>query len=243
MLVPLDMVEGVIDGARRTPSARSRMRLARNGGRRRSIGGPVLVVPYEACRACRSNPTASPGPSSKRATPIFTPEELNIAAATAVEKRHKSIYEILVYGADVAIAGRFAAPDFSQLGNHAGTQIAWDQAASLVLGFSGVRAVNKAIAERRPAANARSRRACCPIIRLTKESAPALPLQTIGTGPQPFDFAFQAFPERARAHRLPAPRPAEQDHGQERLAASELHRHAAADRARRSRRTGSTRPG
>ena len=127
-----------------------------------------------------------------------------------------------------AITGRFAAPDFSQLGVTP-TQIAWDQA-SLVLGLSGVRAVNAA--SLKAAGSERQIEAgVLPYHPFDEGIRAALPLQTIGAGPQPFDFDLQlslngrehiAFQPLGRQSR---------DHGQERLAASELHRHAAADRA------------
>ena len=186
MLVPLGMVEGVIEeraDTKRTVADE----VGAQWGPTQTIGGPVLVVPYDVSRVqVNSNGEAKTIVETRYA--VFTPEELNIAAATAVEKRHKSIYEILVYGADVAITGRFRAPDFSQLGITP-TQIAWDQA-SLVLGLSGVRAVNKAVltaagSERQIEAGV------LPYHPFDEGIRAALPLQISGAGPQPFDFDLQ----------------------------------------------------
>jgi inner membrane protein len=186
MLVPLGMVEGVIEERAYTKRT-VEQEVGAQWGPTQSIGGPVLVVPYDVSRVqVNSNGEAKTITETRYA--VFTPEELNIAAATAVEKRHKSIYEILVYGADVAITGRFKAPDFSQLGVTP-TQIAWDQA-SLVLGLSGVRAVNKAVLK--AAGSERQIEAgVLPYHPFDEGIRAALPMQTIGAGPQPFDFDLQ----------------------------------------------------
>lgn len=183
MLVPLGMVEGVIEERAATKQT-VEQEVGAQWGPTQSIGGPVLVVPYEVSRV-QINAAGEPKTIVETRYAVFTPEELNIAAETAVEKRHKSIYEILVYGADVAITGRFKAPDFSQLGVTP-TQIAWDQA-SLVLGLSGVRAVNKASLE---AANSERQieAGVLPYHPFDEGIRAALPLQMVGSSSQPFDF-------------------------------------------------------
>ena len=186
MLVPLGMVEGVIE--ERADTKRTvEQEVGAQWGPTQFIGGPVLVVPYDVSRV-QVNSDGEPKTIVETRYAVFTPEELNIAATTAVEKRHKSIYQILVYGADVTIAGRFKAPDFSQLGVTP-ARIAWDQA-SLVFGLSGVRAVNSALlkaggTERQIEAGVLPFHPFDDGIRAT------LPLQTIGAGPQPFDFDLQ----------------------------------------------------
>ena len=186
MLVPLGMVEGVIE--ERADTKRTvEQEVGAQWGPTQSISGPVLVVPYDISRV-QVNSNGEPKTIIETRYAVFTPEELNIAAATAVEKRHKSIYQILVYGADVAIAGRFKAPDFSQLGVTP-TQIAWDQA-SLVLGLSGVRAVNKA-ALMAAGSERQIEAGVLPYHPFDEGIRAALPLQAGGAGPQPFDFDLQ----------------------------------------------------
>jgi inner membrane protein len=185
MLVPLNMVAGVIEERGYTKRAVEE-EIGAQWGPAQSIGGPVLVVPYEVSRVqVNTNGEAKTVVETRYAA--FTPEELRISATTGVQKRYKSIYEMLVYGADVAIAGRFAAPDFSQLGVTP-TAIAWDQA-SLVLGLSGVRAVNAA--KLTAAGGERQIEAgVLPYHPFDEGIRAALPL-TAGAGPQPFDFVFQ----------------------------------------------------
>ncbi|HJT12110.1 MAG TPA: cell envelope integrity protein CreD [Dongiaceae bacterium] len=186
MLVPLNMVAGVIE-ERAATKAQVEEEVGAQWGPTQSIGGPVLVVPYELSRVQVNSDGESKTIVEKRHA-VFTPEELRIAAATGVQERYKSIYKVLVYGADVAITGRFAAPDFGQLGVTP-TRIGWDQA-SLVLGLSGVRAVNAASLE--AAGSERQIEAgVLPYHPFDEGIRAALPLQTVGTNPQPFDFGFR----------------------------------------------------
>src|SRR5688572_10283203 len=186
MLVPLGMVEGVI-GERADTKRTVADEIGAQWGPTQSIGGPVLVVPYDVSRV-QLNSDGDPKTIVETRYAVFTPEKLDIAATTGVQRRYKSIYEVLVYGADVAITGRFAAPDFSQLGITP-TRIAWDQA-SLVLGLSGVRAVNAASLT--VAGSERQIEAGVLAYHPFDEGVgAALPLQTVGARPQPFYFAFQ----------------------------------------------------
>jgi inner membrane protein len=186
MLVPLNMVAGVIEERAYTKRTVEE-EVGAQWGPTQSIGGPVLVVPYEVSRV-QVNSDGEAKTILETRYAVFTPEELSIAAATAVEKRHKSIYEVLVYGADVGITGRFAAPDFSQLGVTP-TQIAWDQA-SLVFGLSGVRAVNSA-SLKADGTERQIEAGVLPFHPFDEGIRATLPIQTIGAGPQPFDFDLQ----------------------------------------------------
>ena len=186
MLVPLNMVAGVIEERAYTKRTVAD-EIGAQWGPTQSIGGPVLVVPYDVSRV-QLNSDGDPKTIVETRYAVFTPEELHIDAVTGVQKRYKSIYEVLVYGADVAITGRFAAPDFSQLGVTP-TQIAWDQA-SLVLGLSGVRAVN-AVSLTGAGSERQIEAGVLPYHPFDDGIRATLPLQTIGAGPQPFDFAFQ----------------------------------------------------
>ena len=186
MLVPLNMVAGVIEERAYTKRAVEE-EVGAQWGPTQTIGGPALVVPYQVSRV-QINSDGEPKTIIETRYAVFTPEELDIAATSAVEKRTKSIYQILVYGANVGISGRFKAPDFSQLGVTP-TSIAWDQA-SLVLGLSGVRAVNAASltaggAERQIEAGV------LPYHPFDEGIRAALPVELVGTSPQPFDFDLQ----------------------------------------------------
>jgi inner membrane protein len=185
MLVPLDMVEGVVQ-ERAATKARVEEEIGAQWGPAQIISGPLLVVPYEAQRV-RTTSDGEQRNFMETHYAVFTPEALRIDAGSAVQKRHKSIYETLVYGADVAVAGRFATPDFAAHGI-AAAQVKW-QSASLVLGISGLRAVNT-IALTAVGAE-RALEAGVPHRLFSDGVNAALPLEAFGSGPQPFDFAFK----------------------------------------------------
>ncbi len=187
MLVPLGMVEGVVS-ERAWRKAQVAAEIGAQWGPAQAISGPVLVVPYEAPRV---RPTNDGQQKTFLEThyAIFTPDELRINAATDVEKRYKSIYEMLVYGADVTIAGRFAAPDFAAHGI-APAQVKW-KSASLVLGISGVRAI-KSISLDAARATRAIEAGVLPYHPFAEGVRAGVPLETIGTSdPQAFDFEFK----------------------------------------------------
>ena len=185
MLVPLDMVDGVVL-ERAATKAQVEGEIGAQWGPAQTISGPVLVVPYEAPRV-RATSDGEQRTFMETHYAIFTPEELHIKAKSDADKRHKSIYEMLVYGADVTIAGRFATPDFAAH-NIAATQVKW-QSASLVLGVSGVRAI-KSVSLNAAGADRSIEAGVLPYHPFADGIRAAFPLQTIGANAQPFNFTF-----------------------------------------------------
>lgn len=184
MLVPLDMVDGIVL-ERAATKAQVEEEIGAQWGPAQVVSGPLLVVPYETQRV-----RTTAGGEQKNFTEthyaVFTPDALDIKAKGNVQKRHKSIYEMLVYGADVAVSGHFATPDFAAHGI-APDKVKWQQA-SLVLGISGVRAVNT-IALTAVGAE-RALEAGVPNRLFGDGVNAALPLQAVGAGPLPFDFSY-----------------------------------------------------
>jgi inner membrane protein len=186
MLVPLSMVEGVV-AERAATKAQVVEEIGAQWGPAQIISGPALVVPYEVSRVEVADNGESKTTFETRYA-VFTPDALRIAAKSDVEKRYKSIYEVLVYGADLAISGKFAAPDFATLGVTP-TQIKWD-AASLVLGLSGVRAVN-AVSLHAADQDREIEAGVLPYHPFADGIRAALPLDAPSGGPRAFDFAFK----------------------------------------------------
>ncbi|MEZ5831906.1 MAG: cell envelope integrity protein CreD [Dongiaceae bacterium] len=186
MLVPLDMVDGVVL-ERAATKAQVEEEIGAQWGPDQTIGGPVLVVPYETQRV-RTTADGQQRTFTETHYAFFTPDDLRIDARSDAEKRHKSIYEMLVYGAEVTIAGHFAAPDFSTHGIGA-AQVKW-QNASLVLGISGVRAVTS-ISLNAGNADRAIEAGVLPYHPFEDGVHAALPLETIGAGAQPFDFTVK----------------------------------------------------
>ncbi|HET6156791.1 MAG TPA: inner membrane CreD family protein, partial [Dongiaceae bacterium] len=189
MLVPLDMVEGVVQ-ERADTKAQVEEEIGAQWGPAQTISGPVLVVPYEISRV-QATSDGQPKTIVETRYAVFTPEELDISSKAGVQKRYKSIYEMLVYGADIAISGHFAAPDFAMLGVTP-SQVAW-HSASLVLGMSGVRAIN-AVSLKAAGSDRQIEAGVLPYHPFADGIRATVPLDAAGPGPQPsaqaFDFAF-----------------------------------------------------
>ena len=224
MLVPLDMVEGVVQ-ERAAAKAQVAAEIGEQWGPPQIISGPVLVVPYEAARVRATLRRRSKARSWRRAIRSSRPRNCASTPTSKVEQRYKSIYEMLVYAADVEIAGRFATLDFAAHGVPA-TQVKW-QAATLVLGISGVRAV-KSVSLNAAGADRAIEAGVLPYHPFADGIHAGFPLQTIGAQRAAFQFHLQAGAERARRSQLPAARPADRDRAAQQLAASRFHRHAAA---------------
>jgi inner membrane protein len=186
MLVPLNMVEGVVE-ERAATKAQVEEEIAAQWGPAQTISGPVLVVPYEAQRV-RTTADGQQRTFMETHYAVFTPEALRIEAKSDAEKRYKSIYEMLVYGADVTISGRFATPDFAPHGINP-SQVKW-QSAALVLGVSGVRAITSASLNVDGAVR-ELEAGVLPYHPFEDGIRAAVPLEIVGLGPEPFEFTFK----------------------------------------------------
>ena len=82
-----------------------------------TISGPYLTVPFLKGTTQKTKEYAH-----------FLPSVLNIHANIATEKRNRGIYEVIVYGSDIAVDGLFDAPDPSLFGVQA-DDILWDESA------------------------------------------------------------------------------------------------------------------
>jgi inner membrane protein len=137
MLIPLDMVEGVIQERAGRKQA-VEVEIGDQWGPSQTIGAPVLVIPYDVTEV----ETKQDGKQEShvvRHFASFLPTESRLTATASVEKRHKSIYEVLVYNADIALTARFAAPDIARL-NIDPAQVKWHEA-SLALILPGAHAL------------------------------------------------------------------------------------------------------
>lgn len=137
MLIPLDMVEGVVqERAERKRDVATE--IGDQWGPPQRIGGPILVIPYDVTETLARSDGSSES-RSVRHYASFLPAKTQVTAQTTVEKRHKSIYQILVYGAEVKLAGTFAAPDFARW-NVDPAQVHWNEA-SIALILPGAQAL------------------------------------------------------------------------------------------------------
>lgn len=103
LLAPLEMIKSIIK-ERQANSENVKKEIAFQWAGQQTISGPVLNIPLRIY------------PSKKDAEPyksIFhlMPETLNIKGDVLTEKRHRSIYQAVVYTADMHLSGEFVIPE------------------------------------------------------------------------------------------------------------------------------------
>ena len=104
-LIPLQLIKMVIR-ERENNSNAVRMEIAEQWGKRQTITGPVLNIPVYR----------NPGDNSAEKDRVeriwhILPNDLNILASIDPEIRYKSIYETVIYTANLKIKGKFDIPD------------------------------------------------------------------------------------------------------------------------------------
>jgi len=107
--IPLVLERGVLDErqARRDVAA---FEVARAWGERQMVGGPVLAVPYRtAVRVEGADGVATT--TTAESTAYFLPEDLEVTGELVPETRRRGIFELVVYRAELKLAGTFAAPE------------------------------------------------------------------------------------------------------------------------------------
>lgn len=118
LLVPLALLVPVVEdrAALRDGAVAD---IQRDWGRAQSIVGPVVVIPLE------------------RGVAFVFPDTLRVNGEVVPQRRHRGIYEAIVYTARLEISGTFHRPAPAELGVPA-EQIRWDQA-YLALGVTDLR--------------------------------------------------------------------------------------------------------
>jgi inner membrane protein len=110
LMIPALMLGGLIgerealrDGARREVAAR--------WGVEQTIGGPVLSIPFVVSQTTETGAVAEVTRYAH-----FLPDELQIQGTLEPEVRTRGIYEVVLYGSDLRLSGRFPQPDPQALG-------------------------------------------------------------------------------------------------------------------------------
>ena len=104
MLIPLAMIQGQIHD-RQDAADESRNEVAASWGRKQTLTGPVLKISYEMEVTDEDNKK-----ETKRATGTVYPRALSYDIDAQTQTLHRSIYDIMVYGADVVVTGDFVIP-------------------------------------------------------------------------------------------------------------------------------------
>lgn len=133
LTIPLALVWFVLS-ERETRANVVQAQIAADWGMPQRIHGPYLIVPYTVRIQTIQGDKTVESVQERRA--IFLPDTFNAAGKTTTEVRRRSIYDVTVYSGDIALSGRFAAPDISQLEAEP-ANVRW-QDAILALGIGDV---------------------------------------------------------------------------------------------------------
>ena len=106
MLIPLAMVQSQINDRQHAADA-SRDEVAASWGRAQTLTGPVLKFTYEEEVLDKDQKK-----TTKDATGTVYPRTLSYDIDTQTQTLHRSIYDIMVYGADVVVTGDFVIPAY-----------------------------------------------------------------------------------------------------------------------------------
>ena len=104
MLIPLAMVKGQISEREHT-AAESRNEVAASWGRSQILSGPVLNFSYDVQVPDEKGKTIS-----QRKSATIYPRTLVYDIDLPTQTLHRSIYDIMVYGAEVVVTGDFVIP-------------------------------------------------------------------------------------------------------------------------------------
>ena len=121
--------------------------IAGTWGHQQQLKGPALFVPYTEKFTHEVTKTDKDGNERKETkvtfqqrTAIVLPDDLKIEVYLEGQTRKRSLYESLVYTADIKISGQFKRPDIQSLSADI-DKIHWDKA-WLALGISDTQAIN-----------------------------------------------------------------------------------------------------
>ena len=106
LLIPLAMVRSQVRD-RQNAADSSRDEVAASWGRAQTLTGPVLKLSYDTEVLDKDQKK-----TVKKATGTVYPRMLSYEIDTQTQTLHRSIYDVLVYGADVVVTGDFIIPAY-----------------------------------------------------------------------------------------------------------------------------------
>ena len=89
---------------------------------RQTVTGPILMIPYNG---------TSKGITYQKKYAWFMADQLDITSSVAPQKRHRGIYDVVVYEGDISIAARFNEIKFKEL-NVPAVNLLWSEAKLLL---------------------------------------------------------------------------------------------------------------
>lgn len=134
LMVGLSMIRSLVaERARRANTAQAE--IASSWGEHQVVGGPVIVVPFRV-RMLDNNGKEHISMNKAR----FLPDRLAVRGTLVPERRHRGIFESVLYRAQMRMEGEFARPDFSAW-SVAPEDILWSEAV-VTIGVSDLRGIN-----------------------------------------------------------------------------------------------------
>jgi inner membrane protein len=138
LLIPAQMIRSLVE-ERQMRRDEVVQELTKKLGKKQTITGPVLSVPYRTYR--------SDGAGERKAIwhhMHFLPETLNVQGNLSADIRYRSIYKVIGYNSRLEFTGKFTGIDIDD-GFINPEDIFWERA-SLSLGISDMRGINENIA-------------------------------------------------------------------------------------------------
>lgn len=133
LMIGLLMIGGLVsERAQRAESVRRE--IASSWAQSQTVSGPLLVIPY---RVHYLDKEGKAQVTIDRAR--FLPQKLAISGRLHPERRHRGIYETVLYRADLRMDGSFERPDFS-IWNVAAEDVLWNDA-TVILGITDLRGI------------------------------------------------------------------------------------------------------
>jgi len=139
LLIPTSMVESLISERASNRDSATEAISAQWGGAQLVLG-PVLVLPYTALE------TTDGHTSEVTRYLSLLPDTLSSTGTLAPERRHRGIYEAVVYRAKLRVQGVFRAPPLADLGVPA-SAVRWPEA-FVALGISDLKGIRSGLALR-----------------------------------------------------------------------------------------------
>lgn len=142
MLIPLSMVESLIH-EREFRKEEAQREVSATWGGPQVITGPVISVPYDVLmRVDDGSGTGRQEMREVRQYAHFLPEALDMQVDLDPEKRHRGIYEVVVYRSTIGITGKFAALGRTTL--EVSGKLRWNDAV-ITLGVSDLRSIREQV--------------------------------------------------------------------------------------------------
>lgn len=107
LLIPVFMIQDLVR-ERESNGYSANREVAGKWGANQQVAGPILTIPYRVVTRFGKAPSDTTIEYAH-----FLPEKLKVSGALEPEIRHRGIYDVALFKADLALEGTFAQPDFS----------------------------------------------------------------------------------------------------------------------------------